>query len=86
MHVSLCICAQIPQLELATKLVLVMHQRESSKTTATGPLALQALQNSELHVHGVRDAPLDLHALHGQGRRVMLLFPGADSTSVWPAT
>jgi len=79
MHLSLCLCAEIPQLVLASKLVLIMHHREVSKTTASGPLALRALKHSELHVHGVRDAPLDLNVLHGAGRRVMLLFPGEDA-------
>lgn len=85
MHVSLCICAQIPQLTLATRLVLIMHHQELARTTATGPLALRALPNSELHLHGTRDAPLDLHTLHDQGRRVLLLFPGEDSTPLTAA-
>jgi DTW domain-containing protein YfiP len=53
-----------------------MHQREFPKTTATGPLALRALCNSALHIHGAPDAPLDLNFLHAQDRRVLLLFPG----------
>jgi len=80
MHLALCLCAQIPRLALATKLVLIMHHRELPRTTASGPLALRALPNSELHVHGQRDAPLDLNALHTQGRRVALLFPSEDAT------
>jgi tRNA pseudouridine65 synthase len=85
MHLALCLCVQIPKLALATKLVLIMHHREVSKTTASGPLALRALQHSELHVHGARDAPLDLSALHTHGRRVMLLFPGEDATPLTAA-
>lgn len=85
MHLSLCICAQVPKLELQTKLALIMHYQELKRTTATGPLALRALQNSQLHVHGARDARLDLNALHDEGRRVMVLFPGADATPLTAA-
>ena len=52
-----------------------MHRREQRKTTATGPLALAALENSELHVQGVPHQPLDLRHLSEQGRRVVVLFP-----------
>lgn len=79
MHRALCLCAGIGKLELATKLVLIMHHREVGKTTATGPLALRALSHSTLHVHGTRDQQLDLRALHAQGRRVLLLYPSDDA-------
>jgi tRNA pseudouridine65 synthase len=84
MQRALCLCAEIPRLELATRVVLVMHHREVSRTTASGPLALRALSNGELHVHGARDAALDLTSLHGQGRRVMLLFPSDDARPLTP--
>jgi RluA family pseudouridine synthase len=85
LQIAQCLCAEVPRLQLGTRVVVVMHHREVSKTTATGPLALRALPNSELHVHGARDAPLDLTALHGQGRRVLLLFPGDDARTLTPA-
>jgi DTW domain-containing protein YfiP len=81
MHVALCLCAELAEVAridrpaLATQLVLVMHQRELIKTTATGPLALRALAHSELHVHGAPNAALDLNELYERGRRVLLLFP-----------
>jgi tRNA pseudouridine65 synthase len=84
MQRALCLCAEIPRLELTTRVVLIMHHREISRTTATGPLALRALANGELHVHGTRDAPLDLTSLHRQGRRVMLLFPSDDARPLTP--
>lgn len=84
MQRALCLCAEIPRLDLATRVVLIMHHREVSRTTATGPLALRALANGELHVHGARDAALDLTSLHGQGRRVLLLFPSDDARPLTP--
>lgn len=78
MHVQLCLCAAIPRYALATRLVLVMHHREMIKTTATGPLALAALPNSELRVHGRQGQPLDLGDLDIPERRTLLLYPGDD--------
>lgn len=75
MHVELCICAHITPHALSTRLALVMHHREVKKSSATGPLALAALSNSQLYVHGLRDERLDLSHLHDEGRRVLMLFP-----------
>src|SRR5512146_1616722 len=75
---SLCICPSIPRYDLSTRIVLVMHHREWIKTTATGPLALEALPNSELRIHGHQDRPLDFSDLDLPGRRTLLLYPGDD--------
>lgn len=80
MHVECCLCADMPSLTLPTRLCLVMHCRELKKPTATGPMALSILTNSELFVHGDRDRPLSLHDLGATGRRVLVLFPDALAT------
>jgi len=79
MHQEQCLCPELAPVDLETRVVLVMHHRELSKPTATGPLALAALSNSELHVHGVRDRPLDLRDLHRLDRRVLVLFPSENA-------
>jgi len=56
-----------------------MHYKELPKTTATGPMALAALENSELHVHGQRGQTIELDRLHDEQRRVLVLFPRADA-------
>jgi tRNA-uridine aminocarboxypropyltransferase len=78
MHMQLCICGSIPRYALATRLVLVMHRSEYRKPSATGPLALEALPNSELRIHGHRERPLDFSDLNIPERRTLLLFPGDD--------
>lgn len=78
MHASLCICPEIPCYALDTRLVLVMHHREHAKPTATGPLALAALPNSELRIHGELERPLDLSDIHIPARRTLILYPGDD--------
>jgi len=50
----LCLCAELPQLQLRTHLCLVMHSAELRKTTNTGRLAVRALRNAALLVHGRR--------------------------------
>jgi tRNA-uridine aminocarboxypropyltransferase len=75
MHAASCVCAHIVALELETRVVLIMHYKEMPKTTATGPMALAALGNSELHVHGLKGEPVQLDHLHDEKRRVLVLFP-----------
>jgi len=75
MHAASCVCEHIVPLVLQTRVVLIMHYKELPKTTATGPMALAALDNSELHVHGRRDQPALLEHLHDEQRRVLVLFP-----------
>lgn len=75
MHAAACVCQHIVPLELSTRVVLIMHYKELPKTTATGPMALAALENSELHVHGRRGQPVELDHLHDGERRVLVLFP-----------
>lgn len=79
MHEENCICEHVPRLSTRTRLCLVMHCREVKKPTATGPLALAALSNSEFYEHGVAGRPLDLSQLHEQERRVLVLFPSEDA-------
>jgi DTW domain-containing protein YfiP len=52
MHTALCICDQLPLLPTRTRVVLLMHQLEQSKTTNTGRLALRCLPNSALVLRG----------------------------------
>jgi DTW domain-containing protein len=79
LHTHLCICSAIPRIDLATRLVLVMHHREWCKPTATGPLALTVLTNSELRIQGDREQPLNLQDLDSQQRRTLLLYPGEEA-------
>lgn len=76
MHQQRCVCASVPRLDLRTRVILVMHQNEVIKPSATGPLALACLPNSERLIHGVRDQRLDLNPLFETGSRVLVLYPG----------
>jgi DTW domain-containing protein YfiP len=76
LHIPRCICSAIPRQDLATRLILVMHRREWNKPTATGPLALAVLANSELRIQGYREEPLDFSDLDTPERRTLFLYPG----------
>jgi DTW domain-containing protein YfiP len=56
-----------------------MHRREWSKPTATGPLALTMLTNSELRIQGHRERQLDFSDLRSETRRTLLLYPGEEA-------
>lgn len=69
-----CLCAEIPVVVTRTKVVIVRHHREVSRSSNSGRLARMALPNSELIDHG---AP-------GSGPTIVdasdacLLFPGGE--------
>lgn len=79
LHLQHCICRLIPRLDLPTRLILVMHRREWVKPTATGPLALSVLPNSELRIQGERNELLDFSDLDTADRRTLLLYPGDEA-------
>jgi DTW domain-containing protein YfiP len=79
LHTDLCICNIVPRIDLATRLILVMHRREWAKPTATGPLALTVLTNSELRIQGDQEQPLDFRDLDTDQRRTLLLYPGEEA-------
>ncbi len=74
MHVSLCVCALIPRLATRTTLLLVMHRTEDKKSTNTGRLATEALENSRIVLRGgENDEDADLS--WAPETRPLLLFP-----------
>ncbi|MBN2341484.1 MAG: DTW domain-containing protein [Deltaproteobacteria bacterium] len=75
MHKSLCVCSFIRPMYLQTQIILISHVREYVKISATGPLALECLPNSELLIHGRRENPLDLNRFLNPERRALILFP-----------
>lgn len=84
LHLSLCLCDQIPHLNIKTRVSLIIHRRELKRTTNTGQLALRALVNSQMFVRGEGSAQqsgvaLDLSSLVQADLRPLLLFPSEDA-------
>jgi DTW domain-containing protein YfiP len=76
---TLCMCAELPRLDLRTKISLVIHHRELSRSSNTGLLAHQSLVNSEMRVRGESREALDLSDLPSPDYRSLVLYPSADA-------
>jgi DTW domain-containing protein YfiP len=74
---TLCMCDELPRLELKTKISLVIHHRELARSSNTGLLALRALVNSGLRVRGESREALDLSDLLSPRYRTLLFYPSA---------
>ncbi|OFZ29528.1 MAG: DTW domain-containing protein [Bdellovibrionales bacterium RIFCSPHIGHO2_01_FULL_40_29] len=85
LHHDLCICSQIPKLDLKTRVSLIIHRREMKRTTNTGMLALKALTNSEMRIRGDQNRqPLDLSDLMNPTHRTLLFYPSDDAIELTP--
>lgn len=84
LHLSRCICALIPTLNLRTKISLVIHQNEFKRTSNTGRLALRALPNSEMRIRGAGRETLDLSDLLVPSYRTLLFFPSENAQELTP--
>ncbi len=69
----LCLCAEIPQVETRTRVLLLQHLMEAGKKSNTGRVATLALVNSRLLMYGAPAESLDFAALSEPG--TWLLFP-----------
>ncbi|HEX5607346.1 MAG TPA: tRNA-uridine aminocarboxypropyltransferase [Candidatus Binatia bacterium] len=76
---TLCMCAEVPRLGLRTKISLVIHHRELSRSSNTGLLAHQSLVNSEVRIRGESRETLDLSDLLSPDYRTLLFFPSTDA-------
>jgi DTW domain-containing protein len=77
-----CLCASMPRLDLRTRICLVIHHRELTRSSNTGLLAIRALSNSETRVRGERREPLDLKDLLTDEYRTFLLYPSEDAVEL----
>jgi DTW domain-containing protein len=76
---TLCMCAEVPRLDLRTKILLVIHHRELSRSSNTGLLAVQSLVNSEVRIRGEGRETLELNDLLSPDYRTLLFYPSPDA-------
>jgi len=76
---TLCMCAELPRLDLRTKISLVIHHRELSRSSNTGLLAHQSLVNSEVRIRGEGRETLNLTDLLSPDYRTLLFYPSEDA-------
>jgi DTW domain-containing protein YfiP len=79
---TLCLCAAVPRIELNTKICLVIHRREMTRSSNTGLLALRALVNSEMRIRGEGREMLDLKDLLTPQYRTFLFYPSDDAVEL----
>lgn len=84
LHLTLCLCDQIPSLDTKTRVSVIIHYRELRRTTNTGSLAVRALKNSEIRVRGEGRVALDLSDLLGTEYQPLLFFPSEDAVDLTP--
>ncbi len=85
LHVPLCLCASLPRIAVATRIVLVPHAVEWRQASNTGRVAVLTLEGAELAVWGRRGAPLDPSTLgRGPDVRTVLLFPTEGAPPLGP--
>jgi DTW domain-containing protein len=77
-----CLCDVVPRIQLRTKVCLVIHHRELSRSSNTGLLAIRALVNSEVRVRGELREALDLEDLLTGQYRSFLFYPSADAVEL----
>ena len=77
-----CLCDVVPKIDLRTKVCLVIHHRELSRSSNTGLLALRALVNSEMRIRGEGREALDLKDLITSQYRTFLFYPSGDAAEL----
>jgi DTW domain-containing protein YfiP len=79
---SLCLCSSLPLLSVRTRLIVVMHHRETITSTNTGRLAVRLLEGGSVRVRGLPGAPPPDPL--PEGRR-LALFPLPDARELTAA-
>lgn len=77
-----CICDHIPSLENKTKLTVIMHHRESHKTTNTARLAHLSLKNSQIILRGLPQQPIDFTSIWDAEKEIPLFLTLSDRSEV----
>jgi len=65
----LCLCSELPELTLATRIALVIHHIETHKSTNTGRLLARIVHGVDVRVRGERGGPVRSPL---SGRRLVL--------------
>jgi DTW domain-containing protein YfiP len=77
-----CICADIPNLQNETKLTVIMHHRESYKTTNTARLAHLSLKNSQILLRGLPHQPIDFGPVIDNDTQIPLFLTLSEKSEV----
>lgn len=84
MRQELCICPDIPVLQTATRVILIISRREYGVPTNTGRLANLALTNSTVLLRGDMERPYDLNDHLGPEGSNLVFYPSEDAVILTP--
>jgi DTW domain-containing protein len=73
MREEVCICSLVPSIDNRTFVTVIMHHRESFKTTNSARIACMALNNSQILLRGLKNDILNLSTLHRPDTQPVLL-------------
>ena len=76
---SICICPEIKKFDLKTRITLLTHVKEVSKSTNTGKIAQLMLSNCFMPVLGLMDRPLERSDIIFDEYENLVLFPYASN-------
>src|SRR5436190_21563122 len=76
---ALCLCDVMPRINIRTRVSLLIHCAELTRSSNTGLLARRALVNSDIRIRGEHKAPLDSGMLLLPNHRIFLLYPSGDA-------
>ncbi len=81
---AFCVCQVAPVEHLRTRITVVIHYSDITRTTNTGKWAPVVLANSEILIRGQKETPLDMSRAIQPDYHNLLLFPSQDSLQLNP--
>lgn len=73
----LCMCEIIARVDTRTRLCLIIQDKEVPKPSNTGVLAHSCLLNSEMHIRGAKNSPVNYASLIDPQCENIFLYPSA---------
>jgi DTW domain-containing protein YfiP len=71
-----CVCADAPRLDVATRLIVIIHRKEWRRSSNTGYLARLATRDGEVRVHGLRNQTVSSEGIDFASPSTLVLYPG----------
>jgi DTW domain-containing protein len=84
LRLAVCICGSAPRLDLATRVVMVIHAVEWRRPTNTGHLTRLALANTEIRLQGLHYRPVSSHGIDPASPSTLVLYPGRGADPLTP--
>ncbi len=73
-----CICPQLTQIEIRSKLSVIIHITEVGRRTNSGQVAARCVKGGGIIPYGMPDESFDFRNLLDNKEKPLLLFPGSD--------